>query len=70
MSKLYTTQQGDMWDEIAYTQMGSCNYVDRLMLANSSLLDYYSFPAGVTLVIPEVVKSSTSSLPPWKQVSK
>lgn len=70
MSKTYTTQQGDMWDSIAYSQMGSCDYVDRLMLANGTLLEYYTFPAGIMLTIPDVPEHSASKLPPWKQVKK
>lgn len=67
MSKTYTTQQGDMWDAIAFAQMGSCDYVDRLMSANASLLDYFTFPAGIVLTIPELPERRVSTLPPWKQ---
>ena len=70
MSKLYTTVQGDMWDMIAYKEMGSVDYTDDLMNANSSLLGYYAFPAGVTLTIPDVVERGASTLPPWKQVQR
>lgn len=70
MSKTYTTQQGDMWDSIAFAQMGSCDCVDRLMLANGALLEYYVFPAGITLTIPDMPERSASKLPPWKQVKK
>ena len=52
MSRIYTTVQGDMWDMIAYKEMGSVDYTDDLMNANSSLLSYFSFPAGVMLTIP------------------
>ena len=38
MSRIYTTVQGDMWDMIAYKEMGSVDYTDDLMNANSSLL--------------------------------
>ena len=31
MSKTYTTIQGDMWDSIAFSQLGSEAYTDRLM---------------------------------------
>ena len=34
MAKTYTTVQGDMWDSIAYTQMGSTDYTDRLLNLN------------------------------------
>ena len=32
--KTYTTIQGDMWDKIAYEQMGSVLYTDKLVKAN------------------------------------
>lgn len=63
MSRIYTTVQGDMWDMIAYKEMGSVDYTDDLMNANSSLLSYFSFPAGVMLTIPDVVERSASTLP-------
>ena len=56
MSRIYTTVQGDMWDMIACKEMGSVDYTDDLMNANSSLLSYFSFPAGVMLTIPDVVE--------------
>ena len=65
----YSTIQGDTWDLIAYQQMGSCNYAHELMLANREYLDYYSFPAGITLQIPDIVPVSTTELPPWKVTS-
>ena len=70
MSKIYTTVQGDMWDMIAYKEMGSTDYTDDLMNANSSLLGYFSFPAGIELTIPDVPESGASTLPPWKRVQK
>lgn len=70
MSKTYTTMQGDMWDMIAYREMGGVDYVDDLMNANSSLLDYFSFPSGIVLTIPDIPESGASTLPPWKQVAK
>ena len=30
MQKTYTTVQGDMWDSIAYKQLGSTSYTDQL----------------------------------------
>ena len=29
--RTYTTVQGDMWDSIAYTQLGSVDYTDKLI---------------------------------------
>ena len=70
MSRIYTTVQGDMWDMIAYNEMGSVDYTDDLMNANSSLLEYFSFPSGIELTIPDVPERSASTLPPWNQVQK
>ena len=63
MSRIYTTVQGDMWDMIAYNEMGSVDYTDDLMNANSSLLEYFSFPSGIELTIPDVPERSASTLP-------
>ncbi len=67
--KTYTTIQGDTWDLIAYRQMGSCSCVKDLMWANRPLLDYYLFPAGIVLAVPETAPPVSDRLPPWKRVS-
>lgn len=68
--KTYTTIQGDMWDSIAYTQLGDCAHTDKLIAANTEYLDIFIFPAGIELNIPDVDTTSDSdSLPPWRKVS-
>jgi phage tail protein X len=69
MSKTYTTVQGDKWDSIAYQQMGSVKYTDQLMNLNHQYIDYYIFPAGIVLQLPDKVTSTISTLPPWKRRS-
>lgn len=69
MSKTYTTIQGDMWDSIAYAQMGDVSYTDRLMILNQGYRNYFIFPAGITLILPEPELDVSATLPPWKQVS-
>lgn len=69
MSRQYTTVQGDMWDSICYTQLGSTAYAGRLMLLNRRYLGFYTFPAGITLVLPDPVEEPSDTLPPWKQVT-
>jgi len=70
VSKTYTTIQGDMWDGIAYKQLGDVKYTDLLMNANTQYRKVYIFSAGVELVIPDVETTvSGANLPPWKQVS-
>ena len=66
--KTYTTVQGDLWDSIAYKTLGSVHYTDKLMAANRKYLHLYTFPAGITLILPEVKQDNTlAGLPPWKQ---
>lgn len=72
MSKTYTTVQGDMWDSIAYRQLGSVAYTDLLIRQNIQCHDIYIFPAGIVLELPEVdatTDSNVDTLPPWKQVA-
>lgn len=69
MSKTYTTVQGDKWDGIAYSQLGDVAYTDKLMNLNRQYREYYIFPAGITLTLPDVAENVTDTLPPWKQVS-
>ncbi len=69
MSKTYTTVQGDMWDSIAYTQLGDVAYTDKLMNLNPQYRDYFTFPAGIVLALPDAAAESVSeSTPPWKRV--
>ncbi len=66
--RTYTTVQGDMWDSIAYKTLGSVNLTDKLMMANRPYLHLYTFPAGITLVLPEIkAEAAADGLPPWKQ---
>lgn len=72
MSKTYTTAQGDMWDSIAYQQLGSVAYTHQLLLLNQQYHDIYIFPAGVVLTLPDVdatTDTAAAALPPWKQVA-
>ena len=60
MSRIYITVQGDMWDSIAYSQLGSTAHTDSLIAAN---------PAGIQLILPDLddVRQASSTLPPWKE---
>jgi len=68
VSKTYTTVQGDKWDRIAYAQLGSNEYTPKLMEANMQYIDYFIFPAGIVLTLPEIETKTSSTLPPWKKV--
>ena len=65
--RTYTTVQGDMWDSIAYTQLGDEAYTDRLMNLNQQYRNIYIFPSGIVLTLPERETKINSSLPPWKR---
>ena len=67
MANTYTTKSGDMWDSIAYQQLGSVNYKDRLMNLNQQYRNYYVFPSGIVLILPEQEQKVNASLPPWKR---
>ena len=67
--KTYTTDQGDMWDSIAYAQLGDVAYTDKLMNLNQQYREYFTFPAGVVLILPDPVENVSDTLPPWKRVS-
>lgn len=69
MSKKYITKLGDMFDSIAYEQLGSSDFTDALMKANPKYHTNYIFSAGIELVLPDVTKYVTNgALPPWKRV--
>jgi len=67
MSKAYMTVQGDMWDSIAHLQLGDVAYTDKLMSVNRHLLDYFIFPAGIVLSLPDIGPEVSDLLPPWKR---
>lgn len=72
MGKTYTTLQGDMWDSIAYSQLGSVAHTDILIRQNIQYNDIYIFPAGIVLELPDVnshTDSASDAMPPWKRVA-
>lgn len=69
MSGTYTTMQGDLWDAIAFREMGSASLTSALMRANLQYVDTYIFPAGVELTIPDAEEPDAGSLPPWKEAA-
>lgn len=64
----YITRQGDQWDSIAFLQMGSVNHTDKLMNANPGYLEYFIFPAGIELTIPDFPTTVKGAVPPWREV--
>ena len=69
MRRAYTTRQGDMRDSIAFSQLGGISQTDRLMNINQQYLEYYIFPAGIELELPDVDPAASIVLPPWKVVA-
>lgn len=67
MTNTYTTVSGDMWDKIAYEQMGSVLHLDKLLKANVKYAALFVLPAGIALTIPEVEEEENMELPPWKR---
>lgn len=66
MAGIYITSQGDMWDKIAFAQMGSEDYMGDLIQYNYDLIDYVIFPAGIEVVIPEIDDTQIEA-PSWKE---
>jgi len=64
---MYTTTQGDMWDSIAYNQMGNEKYMHLIIEANSRYNQTVIFPANIVLTIPDVPVLVSTNLPPWKR---
>lgn len=56
-----------MWDQIAYEQLGSVRYTDRLINLNRKYRNVYIFPTNIVLNLPEQEEKINSSLPPWKR---
>lgn len=61
----YTTIQGDTWDAIAYKEYGSEEKATYIMQANPDYLDYFVFPGGIVLTIPELSAEQLEDTPPW-----
>lgn len=70
MGKIYTTVSGQTWDQIAYEVYGKERYCTYLMDANRDKLDYFIFPDGITIVIPDEDQLNpvtvSSDYPAWR----
>jgi phage tail protein X len=67
MKATYQTIQGDTWDMIAKKVYGAEKHMDYLMENNFPLLDYFIFPAGITVATPELPVDSPDDLPLWRR---
>ncbi len=68
--RVYTTIQGQTWDQIAYEVYGNEYMCDKIMDLNREKLDIFIFPAGVKLILPDeesiVRQSVQSDYPTWR----
>lgn len=67
MAGTYRTVQGDTWDMIAKRVYGAEKHLDYLMANNYPLLDYFIFPAGVEVSVPDLPTDMVSDLPAWRR---
>ena len=65
--KTYITNEGDVWDQIAFDTMGSSRHTGALMRANGAHLHISVFPRGITLVIPEIPAAENVTAAPWRR---
>lgn len=63
----YRTIQGDTWDMIAKKVYGAERHLDYLMANNFDLLDYFIFPAGIVVKVPELPAKMSEDLPLWRR---
>ena len=65
---MYKTIYGEMFDEIAYNQLGSCRYVAHLIESNYDFVDVFIFDDNVELTLPtiEEIKPMPKKLPAWR----
>lgn len=70
MAGKYRTEQGDTFESIAWTQMGSSRYMMQLIYANEQYMETAVFESGVILTIPDVDEKETAgdtTTPPWRR---
>ena len=62
----YRTKDGDTWDLVAYQQLGSCRFTEKLIDANRKFVDTVIFAAGIELTLPDISTERKTVLPPWR----
>lgn len=66
MTEQYVTEQGDTWDMAAKKVYGEEKYLDYLMGNNFNCLNYFIFPAGVSLKTPVLPTGRANGIPEWR----
>lgn len=61
----YTTIQGDTWDMISKKVYDDESYTSLLMENNPKLLDYFIFPQGIIVNVPDKPEE-TDVMPEWR----
>lgn len=64
---IYITNLGDTWDSIAFRVYGKEKYMLELIRANIDYVKTIYFPAGVSLICPDIPIPLDDRLPPWKR---
>jgi phage tail protein X len=71
MPSTYTTQQGDMWDLVAYRLWGRERLFHLLLAANPAHREVLVFDAGVVLAVPDLpagaLLTAADTRPPWRR---
>lgn len=68
MAKIYTTIDGDTFDEVALEFYNDEKLASAIIQANPDYCDTLIFPAGVVLTIPEQIEvTMPATLPPWRR---
>lgn len=65
--RIYTTKQGDMYDNISKEIYGDEKYASILIQLNPKYRRVIIFEEEVELLAPYINIKTESSLPPWKQ---
>lgn len=68
MANTAITVQGQAWDQVALTRLGSEKQMNAIVDANKDNLDVLLFEGGITLDIPDVPRIANHSLPPWEKM--
>ena len=69
MAAIYTTQQGDTFDSIAFWLYGDEKYMKELIEMNWDKAHVLVFDAGVKLYAPDITEEEDEDLPFWREAS-
>ena len=63
---LYTTSQGEAWDQVSMTLWGREDMVHHLLAANPRHRHLVLLPADLELTVPDVQVPVREEPPPWQ----